>query len=304
MPLVHETTLGSQLSDTVLLVGLAVAAAAGHLVGAGRLHSPARPFWAWQSWTWRRYAFCAGLAVLVASLLPVIDPVVDASFPLHMVQHMVLMFVAAPLLALGAPGLPLLLALPPRWRRRVNALRTAGPVRGVRAVAVMPAVALVVNAVVVVGWHLPGIYDAALRSDTVHVAEHLCFLLAAWLLWAPLAAPRGALDGGRAVLYVFVSGFPMVGVGAALVLADRPLYPAQTGTGPAALAAQQTAGVLMWIPPTFLSLVLCAALVLVWFRGMERTAPGDAPLPSAIPPALPPTRRAGVLTPPPGELLR
>jgi cytochrome c oxidase assembly factor CtaG len=193
---------------------------------------------------------------------------------------------AAPLLALGAPGLPFLLALPHGWRRRVAVLRNSAPGRRVRAVVVSPVFAFVVFTVVVVAWHLPAVYTAALEDDVVHEAEHACFLLAAWLLWVPLAAPDRSLDGGRGVLYVFVGGFPMIGVGAALVMAPWPLYPAQTGTGPGALAAQQMAGVLMWVPPTFLALFVVAALVLFWFRGMERTSPGDAPLPPAIPPDL------------------
>ena len=146
---------------------------------------------------------------------------------------------------------------------------------------------LAVFSVVVVAWHLPAVYTAALEHDVLHEAEHAFFLLAAWLLWLPLASPDRPLDGGRGTLYVFVGGFPMIGVGAALVMAPRPLYPAQTGTGPGALAAQQLAGVIMWVPPTFLALLLVAALVLTWFRGMERMSPGDSALPSPIPPELP-----------------
>jgi cytochrome c oxidase assembly factor CtaG len=217
---------------------------------------------------------------------------------------MVLMFVAAPLLALGAPGLPLLLALPPPWRRRVTAARASRGVRAARAAASLPAVVLLVNAVVVVGWHFPTVYDAALRSEPVHAGEHACFLLAAWLLWLPLADRLHRMDGGRAVLYVFLSGFPMVGVGAALVLATRPLYPAQTGTGPGALAAQQTAGVVMWIPPSFVSLLLSLVLLLVWLRGLERATPGDAPLPSPIPPVLPDVHEAYRPAPTFGEVPR
>jgi putative membrane protein len=282
--LAHEATAGARWSDTVLLVGLAAAVCAGYLAGARHLPAGVRT---WRAWGWRRYAFCAGVAVAVLAVLPPIDPVVDTSFVLHMVQHLVLMVVAAPLLALGAPGLPLLLALPVRWRRRVTAVRSSRAGRQARAVLTAPVTALAVFAVVLVGWHLPSVYTAALEDDVVHVVEHASFLLAAWLLWLPLASPDRALDGGRGTLYVFLGGFPMIGVGAALVMAPRPIYPAQTGTGPGALAAQQTAGVIMWVPPTFLSLLVVAALVLSWFRGMERTSPGDAPLPCAIPPAIP-----------------
>jgi putative membrane protein len=275
------------MPETAVLVGLAAAALAGYLLGASRLRSRAVRFWEWRSWGWRRWAFCTGVLVVVVVLLPVIDPYVDASFPLHMVQHMVLMFVAAPLLALGSPGLPYLLALPRPWRRRVAGLRGGRPVRRLRAVAALPAVGVLAYSAVVLVWHLPAVFDAALESDAVHITEHACFLLAGWLLWAPLAARTRTLDGGRAVFYVFLSGFPMSLIGAVLTLAVHPIYPAQTGTGPRALAAQQLAGVVMWVPPALASLGLCAVLILLWFRGMEREAPGTAPLPSPVPPALP-----------------
>jgi cytochrome c oxidase assembly factor CtaG len=279
-----EPATGAWGADTVLLLGVAVAVCAAYLAGARRLPPGFR---AWRAWGWRRWAFCAGVAVTVLAVLPPVDPVVDDSFVLHMAQHLVLMFVAAPLLALGAPGLPLLLALPPRWRRRVAAARSSGAGRRARAVVGSPVLDLVAFTLVLVGWHLPAVYTAALEHDLLHEAEHACFLLAAWLLWLPLAAPDRALDGGRGTLYVFLGGFPMIAVGAALVMAPRPLYPAQTGTGPGALAAQQLAGVIMWVPPTFLSLLVVSALVLSWFRGMERTSPGDSPLPAPIPPDLP-----------------
>jgi putative membrane protein len=282
--LAHESAGGTQVADTLLLVGLAVAVCAGYLAGARRLPAGFRT---WRARGWRRYAFCAGVAVTVLTVLPPIDPVVDASFVLHMTQHLLLMFVAAPLLALGAPGLPLLLALPHRWRRPAAAVRGSRPGRWARSAVASPVLALVVFSVVVIAWHLPSLYTAALEDDVLHEAEHAFFLLAAWLLWLPLAAPDRALDGGRGTIYVFLGGFPMIGVGAALVMAPHPIYPAQTGTGPGALAAQQMAGVIMWVPPTFLTLLVVAALVLSWFRDMERSSPGDSALPSPIPPDLP-----------------
>jgi putative membrane protein len=290
MVLAHASDAASPVPGTAMLVALGAAVLAGYLVGAARLRtggSWAGRFWAWRSWGWRRWAFGAGVLVVVGTLLPAIDPVVDASFPLHMVQHMVLLFVAAPLLALGAPGLPFLLLVPRAWRPRFGAVRGAGPVRRLRAAAALPAVGVLIYSAIVLFWHLPAVYDAALRSDAVHIAEHACFLLAGWLLWAPLAAPVRRLDGGRGVFYVFLSGFPMSLVGAVLTLAPRPIYPEQTRTGAGALAEQQLAGVLMWIPPAIASLGLCAVLILLWFRGMERAAPGTAPLPPPVPPALP-----------------
>jgi cytochrome c oxidase assembly factor CtaG len=95
------------------------------------------------------------------------------------------------------------------------------------------------------------------------------------------------LEGGQAVFYVFVSGFPMTLVGAVLTLSPRILYPTQTGTGPGALAAQQLAGVLMWIVSAAITLGISAVLVIAWLHGMERTNPSDSALPSPIPPPLP-----------------
>ena len=282
--LAHESAAGTQLADTVVLVGVAAAVCSGYLAGARRLPPGLS---SWRAWGWRRYAFCAGVAVAVLTVLPPLDPVVDQSFVLHMAQHLALMFVAAPLLALGAPGLPLLLALPHRWRRRAAAVRGSGAGRWLRSLLASPVLGLLVFSVVVVCWHLPSVYTAALGDDTLHETEHACFLLAAWLLWLPLTSPDRALDGGRGTIYLFLGGFPMIAVGAALVMAPRPLYPAQTGSGSGALAAQQMAGVIMWVPPTFLSLLVVAVLVLSWFRGMERTSPGNSPLPSPIPPDLP-----------------
>jgi putative membrane protein len=277
----------STLPETVVLVGLAATVVAGYLAGARRLRSAGGSPRAWASWAWRPYCFLAGVLAVVVVLLPALDPVVDASFPLHMAQHLVLMFVAAPLLALGAPGVPLLLLLPRPGRRRVAAVRARPAVRRLRSAAVLPGVGVAGYSAILLVWHLPVVFSAALESDTVHITEHACFLLAGWLLWAPLAAPQRALDGGRAVLYVFVSGFPMSLLGAVLVMAPRALYPAQTGIGEHALAAQQMAGALMWIPPGILSVALCAVLVLVWFRRMEGSTPGGAPLPPPIPPPLP-----------------
>ena len=300
----HRETAGAQLSDTALLVAAAVAVGAVYWLGLRRLHSrPGRHTGAsiGGSWWWRRWCFATGLVVVVTALLPVIDPYVDHSFPLHMTQHLVLMFVAAPLLALGAPGLPLLLALPHRWRRRVAAVRGARTVRQGRAVATLPALCLLASTALLCVWHLPDLYDRALENDSVHVLEHVSFLVSGALLWFPLTTPARALDGGRAVLYVFVSGFPTAALGAILTLAPQPIYPEQTGTGPGALTAQQLAGVLMWIPSTFVAVLLCAALMLLWFRRMERSAPGTAPLPSPEPPplpvaAVPRTRRAARAT--------
>jgi putative membrane protein len=280
--LAHGGADGSGLMATLNLLALAGAVAAGYETGVRRLLGAAPS----SSWTWRRIAFHVGLLLLVVALLPAFESVTDASFPAHMAQHMLVLLVAAPLLALGAPGLPLLLALPAHWRRRVTAVRSSPPARRLRSLAVVPALAVATHTAVVWGWHLPVVYTAALTSPTLHVIEHLCYLAAGWWFWSLLCTPgRHRLAGGAAVLYVFLAALPMSALGAVLTLAPQPLYPAQTGTGPGALADQQLAGLVMWIPPDVVYLTLCASLVLVWLRRLDRSTPGSAPLPPSVLPA-------------------
>ena len=285
---------GPAVTETVVLVAAAAGVCALYLRGSRSLPTTAEGSpWAWRAWGWRRWAFCTGVAVLVAVLFPPLDPAIDASFPLHMLQHMLLLFVAAPLLALGASGVPLLLALPRPWRRRTARIRSSAGGRAVRRAVASPALGVAAFALVVFVWHVPPVFTAALESDPVHVAEHASFLAVGWLLWTPLAGINRVLEGGRAVLYLFLSGFPMTIIGAGLTLTPRSLYPAQTGTGPGALAAQQVAGSIMWVPSGFLTLGICLAAMLAWLMSMERSAPAGAPLPPPVPP-VPPQGRVPV----------
>ncbi|SFE83241.1 cytochrome c oxidase assembly protein [Blastococcus tunisiensis] len=284
----HGAEAGGTLAGTALLVGPAAAVAAAYEAGVRRLLPTGPP-----SWRWRRWSFHLGLVVLVTVLLPVVEPVVEESFPAHMAQHIALLLVAGPLLAAGQPGLPLLLALPHPWRRRVAAVRSSRSARRVRAAVTVPAVVVAVHAAVVAAWHLPSVYAAALSSTAVHVTEHACFLAVGWWLWAAVStSSRQQLDG-RTVLYVVASGLPMNLLGAVLVFAPEPLYPEQTGTGTGALAEQQLAGLLMWVPAGMAYLLLCTVLVLVWLRRMERDAPGGVPLPPPTLDALPVPARSG-----------
>ncbi|MDP5181813.1 cytochrome c oxidase assembly protein [Blastococcus sp. BMG 814] len=273
--LAHGGAHGGVVWQTAVLVGAAGALAVAYDVGARRLLA-AHPT---SSWTWRRWAFPAGLAVLVVALLPPLEPVVAASFPLHMTQHVALLMVAAPLLALGASGLPLLLVLPHRRRRQVAAVRSSSPVRRARAVAALPAVVVAGHAAVVSAWHLPGLYSAALASTAVHVTEHAAFLAVGWWFWSLVTTPATELDG-RTALYIAASGLPMNLLGAVLTFAPVPLYPAQTGTGPGALTEQQLAGLLMWVPAGAVYLGLCAVVLLLWLRRLERDSPGGTVLPA------------------------
>lgn len=195
----------------------------------------------------RTTSFLAGLGVLAVALGPLDGPAAER-LSAHMVQHMLLAFFAPPLVLAGAPLRLALGALPPGPRRR---LRVALATRAV-ATLTAPAVALVVFSSVLVGSHVPVVYDAALASPPLHALEHALYFWSAMLLWIPALAVR-PLPGapsplGRMLLLLFtMPAMAVVGVG--LVLAHEVAYDTYAAHGNA-LADQQTAGRIMWLGGT------------------------------------------------------
>lgn len=226
---------------------------------------------------WRPVALVVGVALTVSALLPPVDAVSDRRLATHMAQHMVLILLAAPALALGAPGVPLLAGMPRRLRQRLVRWTHLLPL----ALLAAPATAWVLQVGLMWAWHLPAAFDAAERSEFLHAVEHACFLLPAWLFWWQLAtASRRRLRGPVAVLYVVTAMLPGAALGALLTFAGAPLYPSQamaaTAAGVDPLRDQQLAGLAMWIPMDLGYLAVAAGLFLHWFR---RIGEGGTPRP-------------------------
>ncbi len=226
---------------------------------------------------WRAACFTGGLLAVVLALLSPLDALGDQLFAAHMIQHLVLILIAAPLLVLGAPALVLLWALPGGARRRTGEWWRTGPLlpRLIR-VLTRPAAAWGLAVGALLFWHMPGPFQAALGSDTVHAAEHLSFLGTAALFWWVVLQPVGRrqLGHGGAILYVFTAGLVSSGLGALLTFAVRPWYPLQTGGfarfGLTPLEDQQVAGLVMWIPAGLIYLGAAAWLFVAWLRADER----------------------------------
>ncbi|QFY06591.1 hypothetical protein GBF35_07740 [Nonomuraea phyllanthi] len=217
----------------------------------------------------RVWAFAGGLAAVAVALLPPLDAVADDRFSTHMAQHMILISLAGPLLAAGAPGVPVLLLLPPRGRRALTAVR-----RVVRRVLMLrrPVTCWAAHVAVLWVWHLPVPYGLALSNDVVHVVEHVTFLGTAWLLWAHVLTPaRHRLNPPLAILYLFATALPSAALGAVLTLARAPLFPGQAAnaleSGADPLADQQLAGLIMWIPADLVYLGAIFAIFLAWMDG-------------------------------------
>jgi cytochrome c oxidase assembly factor CtaG len=198
-------------------------------------------------------AFAAAWTTLVVALVSPLDALSDRLFAAHMIQHELLMVVAAPLAVLGSPLVAARWALPSTARPGVvNWLRRRRRAR-VWAIAASPAAVWLLHAAALWVWHMPALFDAALASDGVHAAQHLCFFGTALLFWWGLSADaygRGAYGVG--VLYVFTTAVHSGLLGALLTFSPRIWYPAYAHTtaafGLTPLEDQQLGGLIMWVP--------------------------------------------------------
>lgn len=257
--------------DPLVVVPLA-AAALFYAVGQRRMasrrgHTPATA-----------YAFWAGWTTLVVALASPIDALGEALFSVHMVQHMLLVLVAAPLLVLGRTLEVFLRALPRRDRRRALALWERGGGRRAAAVLGWGPLAWVLHAVALWVWHAPPLYQAALESHLVHGVEHASFLATAALFWwVPVRdATRGRRGHGVGVFYVFTTALQAGALGALITFAEIAWYPAhEAGArawGLSLVEDQQAAGLIMWLPGGLVYLAATGALLVGLLRSAERRA--------------------------------
>ena len=232
--------------------------------------------------TWQAAAYAGGLLTVFVALCSPLDALSSALFSAHMVQHLLLILVAAPALILGAPLAPLLWALPPPARRAlVSWWKRAGPLRAVWRTASRPLVVWTLQAVVLWAWHLPGPYQAALQNDLVHAAEHASFLITALLFWWTLAhsGGHGALGYGAGMVYAFTTGLQSSALGALIAFAPRPWYPAYAASAAAwgltPLGDQELAGLIMWVPAGTIYLLAALALFALWLRAEDPSPARD-----------------------------
>jgi cytochrome c oxidase assembly factor CtaG len=227
---------------------------------------------------WRGVAFYAGLATLTLAVGSPIDAYAGELFWVHMVQHVLLMMVAPPLLLIGRPWPRIVRPLPLGVRRPLARGALAGlalaPVRHVfrRLASPLPAFALFNGTLL--AWHVPALYDLTLRNGPVHDLEHALFFSTALLFWVhlvPGASGRPQLgDGARAVYGVGALAVSWI-LAIVLGLAPEPVYGAYAALahrpgGVSALADQQLAAGVMWVPG---SVPYCIVLVVAALRWLD-----------------------------------
>jgi putative membrane protein len=226
---------------------------------------------------WRALVFGLGLLVLGLALLSPVDAAGERSFALHMTQHMLLIVIAAPLLALAGSGAVLVTALPAAMRHAVASARHLR-----RILATVPAATLL-HGVTVWLWHVPGPYEAALADDLVHYLEHLSMFATGVLFWWAALAGRSQapLGHGAGVAAMFVTMIHTGLLGILITLAPAPLYASYAAAEPflglSALEDQQIAGMIMLLPGGIAYVAGGLALLAAWLGAASHRQSGRRP---------------------------
>jgi cytochrome c oxidase assembly factor CtaG len=232
----------------------------------------------------RATAFWGALAVILIALQSPLEMLARQLFWVHMVQHLLLMVVVAPLLAVASPWTRLWRALPRSWRRAIARPlfrgRLRAPLRTLYRAVAQPAVIWVAAAVNLWLWHLPQLYDLTLRNHAVHHLEHVLFLGTSIAFWAfvidqhPFRSRLGSLARAAFVFTALVQSWALAAV---LSFATAPLYayalePSRPG-GISALTDQQIGGGMMWVPGAIPSSVVFVWLLFRWLADESRLEP-------------------------------
>jgi cytochrome c oxidase assembly factor CtaG len=241
---------GSWTLDPWVVAPLALAAGV-YLRGWLRLHSQVPQHFG----AGRLAAFLAGLAAIAVALQSPLHGLGTQLLQAHMVQHLLLMMVAPPLLWLGAPLLPMMQGLPGGIRRAwVGPIFAWPPLTRSFRWLVHPAVTWVAFMGSIWAWHTPALYECALASEFWHEAQHVCFLSTALAFWLPVVQPwpsRPLMLPWAIVVYLILADLQNTGLSAWLVFAERVIYPSYEAVPPvwgiATLDDQAAAGAIMWV---------------------------------------------------------
>ncbi|TAK23346.1 MAG: cytochrome c oxidase assembly protein [Chloroflexota bacterium] len=208
--------------------------------------------------TGQRVAFVAAIAAVVVALMSPLHALSDRYlFTAHMVQHLILTLAVAPLLLVSATPTMAAMVIPPIVQPALRMLTR-------------PLIAYFLSNGVFVFWHLPTLYDGALRNHDIHIGQHLLFLVTALFLWWPILSPLPAIPRSSfpiQLLYLFLQVVPGSIIGGLIANTERPLYPFYAAADRifplSAVQDQQLGAIVMWVGGgTFFLL----AFTIVFFR--------------------------------------
>lgn len=215
--------------------------------------------------TGQTVAFLLGVFIMFLSLVSPLDELGDSYlFSAHMLQHLCLTIVGPPLLLIGTPAW----MVKPLLRNRVVFL--------IAKFFTYPAIAFFLFNADFWLWHAPPLYNATLENQPIHILEHLTFIVFAVLNWWPIFSPLEEglprLSPGGRILYLFLSGMPMVALGAGLTFLP-PLYAPYLAApriwGLSAATDQQLGGLIMWVPVNIAYIVVVSIIFIRWMQKQE-----------------------------------
>jgi putative membrane protein len=262
MPHLHHAALGSSQS-AVLLTLILVFTAVVYLRGWLSLRSSRVE----RTSAWRAVSLLVGLFLIwvaVASPFAALD---HELLTIHMLQHLLLMTLAPPLIWLAAPVGPLLRGLPRRFEESLLVpLWHSRAARRFGGVLARPTVGWLAACAALVGWHIPTFFALGMQSAPRHLFEHLSFLATGLLFWWPVVQPAAGASRQdlSMILYLFFATLPCDILSGFLAFSDRVVYPMYFSSshllGFSPLVDQQCAAALMWTCVTIVYLVAGAIL--------------------------------------------
>jgi cytochrome c oxidase assembly factor CtaG len=224
---------------------------------------------------WQAACFWSGWAILALALLSPLHWLGERLFVAHMVEHELLMVVAAPLLAIARPTAAMLWALPQYWRRAVGSWAQSGVIAVPWRLLRVSLFATILQAVALWAWHMPQLYNAVLINLTLHRLQHMSFFCTALLFWWSLFyGPARKRGYGVAVACLFFTSLQCAVLGIFLTLSRVPWYPEQETFsslfGLTPLEDQQLAGLVMWVPPGLVYLGFALYFAGQWISGASK----------------------------------
>jgi cytochrome c oxidase assembly factor CtaG len=220
------------------------------------------------------FCFTVGAVVLAVALLSPVDAYSDLLAYMHMIQHMLIMMVAAPLLVSAAPSRKILLALPPRLRRiTLHWRKWLTRHTDLKNAFSNPILIWVIFGATLWIAHLPRLYEAALNNEFLHDLQHLVFFVTSFLFWTVLLNPVKSrrIPVGIGLLFLFVASIHTIVLGVFMALSPKVWYPTYTKSSLLLHTAQfdqQIAGYIMWMPSCMMYASI--ALALIYFRLVDR----------------------------------
>ena len=269
-----STALNWNFAPSIMMMLISQAALYGYLVFIARKDG----HWGTDVRASHVIFFALGLILIFIALVTPIDSLSNAAlFSAHMVQHLLLMLLASACLVLGTPGYWI------RYLYRLPILKRVLPI------ITHPLVILVSFNAVMWIWHLPALYETALRNPNVHILEHLMFLAFGVLLWLPVIhdiPPGHVLSYPARIAYLFACMISSSILGAIFTFATSIAYPfygnAPLAFGMTPTTDQQLAGLIMWIPGSGIFFVAILVVFAAWLNSEDRKAKAQFPPPPYV----------------------